>query len=304
MGVNFEPGSVFKVVPAVAGLENGVITPATTFFCDGSFTFKGYSDQTWKCWIHPAGHGSDNVVSALEESCDVFFYQVGLAFNYRRGTQLQDWAERLGLAKATGCDIPGEAVGRIPTEAWKHRHFQKGTWDWDWHPGDSVNMAIGQGYVEVTPLQMAVLYAAIANGGDLVTPHAGLRIVDSAGRLVRKIPAPAPRHVQISPTTLHVVRQGLRLAASSSTGTSGTVFGGYPIAVAGKTGTAEWGGKDPIAWYASYAPADDPKYVVVVMIEQGGHGGVSAAPAARLIYDALFHVKGGSSTRRPGSSRS
>ena len=290
---SYPAGSIFKVIDAVAGLENGVITPYQTFYCNGTFTFKGWKDQTWKCWRYPAGHGNVNVVRALEESCDVFFYNVGLAFNNRPGTELADWALRLGLGKATGSDIPGEAVGRVPTPAWKQQHFEKGTWDYDWHPGDSINLAIGQGFLEVTPLQMAVAYAAIANGGSIVTPHVGLKVVDSAGRLVKRIVSPAPRRVQISRSTLNLVRQGLRLAASSQVGTSAPVFAGYPIAVAGKTGTAEWGSKDPIAWYASYAPANDPKYVVIVMIEQGGHGGAAAAPAARLIYDALFNVHAG-----------
>jgi len=165
-----------------------------------------------------------------------------------------------------------------------------------WKPGDSVNLAIGQGNLEATPLQAAVAYAAIANGGYLVTPHLGVRIVDSQGKLVRRLPYTQPRRIGISPQTIGVVQNALHEAATTPAGTSYPVFGNYRIPVAGKTGTAQVFGQDDYAWYCSYAPANDPQYVVVVMIQQGGHGGVSAAPAARMIYDSLFHVAGGQST--------
>ena len=139
-----------------------------------------------------------------------------------------------------------------------------------------------------TPLQVAVNYAAIANGGYIVTPHLGVKVVASDGSLVARFKSRQPRKIDISSGTLDVVRNALRLAASTPQGTSYGVFGDYPVAVAGKTGTAEVTGKGDYAWYASFAPATDPRYVVVVMIEQGGHGGTAAAPAARMIYDALF----------------
>ena len=287
---SYPAASTFKAIDAIAALEQGVVTPLSTFMCDGSF--EAYK-QKWTCWVSPAGHGHMNITHALAQSCDVYFYNVGLSFYHRKGTELADWAHRLGFGKATGIDIPGEVIGRVPTPAWKRSYYKKGTWDYDWHPGDSINLSIGQGNLEVTPLQIAVAYAAIANGGKIVTPHLGLKVVDADGRSVLKVAATEPRSVDISPGTLDVVRQGLRMAASSSAGTSAAVFSGYPVAVAGKTGTAEWGAKDDCAWYASYAPADNPKYVVVVFVEQGGHGGSTAAPAARLIYDALFGLKSG-----------
>jgi len=138
---------------------------------------------------------------------------------------------------------------------------------------------------------LAVTYAAIANGGYVVQPHIGKEIVDPQGKMVRDLQAAKPRKVDISQSTLDVVRRGLYEAANSGTGTSSAVFAGYPVQVAGKTGTAEVFGSEDYAWYASYAPANDPKYAVVVMVEQGGHGGSVAAPATRLIYDALFKVK-------------
>jgi penicillin-binding protein 2 len=288
-------GSTFKVVDAIAGLEEGVISPYTTFFCNGSFKPPIASDTTvWHCWL-PGGHGTSDLVRAITLSCDVYFYNVGYLFYQRQGTELEDWAMRLGMAKPTGIDVPGEVAGRVPTPAWRRSYF-KSEVDKIWTPGNSINLAIGQGDLEATPLQLAVTYAAIANGGYIVQPHIGKKIVESQGKMVRDLQAAKPRKVDISQGTLDVVRRGLYEAANSVTGTSSAVFAGYPVQVAGKTGTAEVFGSGDYAWYASYAPANDPKYAVVVMIEQGGHGGAVGAPAARLIYDQLFHLKGNKST--------
>jgi penicillin-binding protein 2 len=284
-------GSTFKVVDAIAGLEEGVITPSETFFCNGTFKIPNTSDNiVWHCWL-PGGHGSISLIPAIAQSCDVYFYNVGYLFNTRQGTELEDWAKRLGMGKPTGIDIPGEVAGRVPTPGWKQQWFKRRV-DKIWTPGDSVNLAIGQGNMEATPLQLATTYAAIANGGTIVTPHLGLKIVDPQGQLVRNLEPARSRKVDIAQSTLDAVRTGLRDAATS--GTSASTFAGYPIPVAGKTGTAQVFGKDDYAWYASYAPANDPKYVVVVMIEQGGHGGTVSAPVARMIYDQLFHHKSSS----------
>jgi penicillin-binding protein 2 len=283
-------GSTFKVVDAIAGLEEGVISPYTGFYCNGSFKPPVASDKTvWNCWALD-GHGSLDLVPAITQSCDVYFYNVGYLFYQRKGHELADWAGRLGMGRPTGLDIPGEVVGRVPTQEWRESYF-KSEVDKLWTPGNSINLAIGQGDLEATPLQLAVTYAAIANGGYVVQPHIGKKIVDQRGKMVRDLQAAKPRKVDISQSTLDVVRRGLYEAANSATGTSSAVFAGYPVQVAGKTGTAEVSGSGDYAWYASYAPANDPKYVVVVMVEQGGHGGSVAAPATRLIYDALFKLK-------------
>ena len=292
----YPTGSTFKPITAIAALEDGVVTKYSTFFCNGVFK---KDKQTFKCWSYPVGHGNVNMEQALMESCDVYFYNLGFIFNGRQGTELEDWASRLGFGRKTGIDIPGEAAGLVPTPAWKRAHYAGPQWhevDRIWKPGDSIQLAIGQGYFLATPLQLATAYAAIANGGYVVTPHVGVSIEDAAGRLVQRVATPTPRHVDISQSTLDTVREGLKLAANSTNGTSAKVFAGYPVMVAGKTGTAEQVGKANTAWYASFAPANDPKYVVVVMIDKGGHGGTSAAPAAKLIYDALFGIKGGSVT--------
>jgi penicillin-binding protein 2 len=291
-------GSAFKPITSVAALEEGVIVPGTGFFCPGYYISPEDVGKTkFKCWALN-GHGTLDLVGAITQSCDVYFYNVGDLFYRRQGTALEDWAGRLGMGKPTGVDIPGEAAGRVPTPGWKQRYF-KTEIDKIWKPSDSIYLAVGQGNLEATPLQLATSYAAIANGGRVVTPHLGLKVVDSAGRMVRNLEPTSSRKVDIAPSTLDVVRQGLYEAANSPSGTSFPVFGGagYKIPVAGKTGTAEVFDNGRIvnyAWYASYAPANDPKYVVVVMIEKGGHGATAAAPAARTIYDALFNLNSGS----------
>ena len=288
-------GSTFKPIDSIAALEEGVITAGTSFFCPGYYVAPNTLDNhKFYCWL-TSGHSTLDLVQAITQSCDAYFYNVGYLFYQRKGTELEDWAMRLGMGRPTGIDIPGEVAGRIPTPAWKQSYFQTAI-DKIWKPGDSIQLAVGQGYMEATPLQLAVSYAAIANGGSLVTPHLGLKVVDPQGATVRTLDAAKPRKVDISQATLDTVRLGLIDAANSVNGTSVGVFGGYPVTVAGKTGTAEVYDATVMhnvnyAWYASYAPANDPKYVVVVMIEKGGHGGATAAPAARLIYDQLFNLK-------------
>jgi penicillin-binding protein 2 len=282
-------------VTLIAGLEEGVVDPETSFFCNGTYTIPIDTAGTkFRCWARD-GHGTLNLIGALAQSCDVYLYNVGYRFYGRQGSELADWAVRLGMGKITGIDIPGEVAGRVPTPEWRQSYF-KGEIDKLWTPGHSITMAMGQGDLEATPLQVAVTYAAIANGGTIVKPHLGRKIVDAQGKLVRDLDPGTAGKIDISSNTLGVVRRGLREAASAPTGTSAAVFAGYPVAVAGKTGTAEvWDGNRMVdyAWYASYAPADNPKYVTVVTVEKGGGGGAVAAPATRLIYDALFNQKGG-----------
>jgi penicillin-binding protein 2 len=291
-------GSTFKAITSVAALEEGIVTPGTGYFCPGYYISPEDLGKTkFKCWALD-GHGTLDLVGAITQSCDVYFYNVGDGFYRTKGTALEDWAVRLGMGKPTGIDIPFEAAGRVPTPAWKKRYF-KTEIDKIWKPSDSIYLAVGQGNLEATPLQLATSYAAIANGGKVVTPHLGLRITDSTGQTVRDLEPTTTRKVDIAQTTLDVVKQGLYSAANSPSGTSYPVFGQYQVPVAGKTGTAEvWDNGRIVnyAWYASYAPANDPKYVVVVMIEKGGHGATTAAPAARVIYDALFHVDSGKFT--------
>jgi len=293
-------GSTFKVVDAIAGLEEGVVSPYETFFCDGSFKPAVATDKTvWKCWSTD-GHGSLDLVGAITQSCDVYFYNLGYRFYAANGSPLADWAKRLGMEKYTGIDLLGEVKGRVPTPEWRRKYFETEV-DKLWTPGNSINLSIGQGDLEATPLQLAVMYAAVANGGKIVTPHFGLKVTDPAGKTVRDLRPTTSKKVDMARSTLDIVRRGLYQAANAPTGTSFAVFAGYDVPVAGKTGTAEVfdatrGGYVDYAWYASYAPADDPKYAVVVMVEKGGHGGTVAAPATRMIYDSLFDIDSGEFT--------
>jgi len=288
-------GSTMKPLTAIAGLEEGVINASTVVWCPGYYIAPEDTAKTkFKCWALN-GHGNLDLVGAITQSCDVYFYSVGNAFFLRKGTALEDWAMRFGMGKTTGIDIPGEAPGRVPTPTWKqHWPYFKTAIDKLWKPSDSMYLAVGQGNLEASPLQLATSYAAIANGGKVVTPHLGLRIVDVAGQTVRSLEPTAPaRKIDMSQTTLDLVHQGLYDATHNPAGTSAPIFSGYKVPVSGKTGTAEVFDNGRIvnyAWYASYAPSNDPKYAVVVMIEKGGHGATTAAPATRMIYDALFHV--------------
>jgi len=222
---------------------------------------------------------------AIEMSCDTWFYQLGEQFYFRQEQGwpgIQQWARLLGLGRPTGIDIPGEQSGVVPTPGWLKETF--GTSDQGyWYEGTSVNLSIGQGYLEVTPLQMAVAYAALANGGTVVRPHVAQAILGAHRRVLR---FPPVRKVALH--DVWAIREGLFQAAHGSTGTSTAVFGSFRVPVAGKTGTAQDPHGSDDSWYASWAPAGNPRYVVVVLIAHGGFGADAAAPAARDIYSALF----------------
>jgi penicillin-binding protein 2 len=230
---------------------------------------------------------------ALSVSSDVFFYRLGLEANGAGdGRLIQDWAARLGVGRETGIDLPAEAKGLIPSPEWRNRLFKKKLTDRPWSAGDNINLSVGQGDVQANPLQMAVAYAAVANGGFIVRPHLGQRIEDSDGRAIQELEPGRRRRVKIDPAFRQAIMEGLRSAASDSGGTSADVFKGFPIPVAGKTGTAEKGaGRADQSWYLALAPYPNPRYVVATTFEQGGFGAETAAPAARKVLAALFDVR-------------
>ncbi len=279
----YAPGSLFKIVVASAALESGVIGPATSFYCPGHVTLY---DTVFHC--HRAqGHGWVNVVKALEQSCNVFFYQVGVRLEIDR---IARYAKLMGLGEPTGIDLPHEAAGLLPTPAWKWR-TQKAPW----YAGETVSVAIGQGQVTVTPLQMARLAAVIANGGSLVTPHV---VRPSGGEAA----LPPPRPLGLRPETLALVREGLHAVVDGS-GTGWRARLG-DVSVAGKTGSAQVVArarlqreKDrgavttsilPHGWFLAFAPVEDARIALVVLVEHGGSGGDAAAPVARTILSAFF----------------
>jgi penicillin-binding protein 2 len=286
----YPPASTFKTLEALGALNDGFITAATTFNCSGSWTWKDWN-RPWKCWNH-YGHGNLNLRQAIEESCDVYFYNVGERFYEDGDEKLQEYVRSLGLGSPTGIELPGEASGRVPDAAWKKKWNEDYPEMQQWNPGDTINMSIGQGDLLVTPLQMAVSYATIANGGDLLTPHLLKKVSDTSGKTVYKQERTlAKTQPKASKSSINTLKTALRGVISEGTGKS--PFRGFDIAVAGKTGTAQMqGGKqDDYAWFVGYAPADKPKYCIAILIEQGGHGGSIAGPAARQIFAKLFNKK-------------
>jgi penicillin-binding protein 2 len=282
----YPTGSTFKLVTATAALESGHITPSTPL-SDPGFLVVG--DQKFEN-AGGVAHGVLSLVQALTVSSDVFFYQLGRDMN-EKGMPLQLWAHRLGIGRMTGIDLPGEQPGRLPTPRWRNSWLKKGLTDRPWSVGDNVNLSVGQGDLLANPLQMAVAYAAIANGGRVLRPRLGLRIEDATGRALQELDAPTARRAKISKENRDAILEGLYGAANAPGGTSTPVFEGFPIPIAGKTGTAEHVGKADQSWYVALAPYPNPKYVVAVTDEAGGFGADTAAPMARRILAALLDVR-------------
>jgi penicillin-binding protein 2 len=302
----YPAGSTFKPITALAALDSGEIDLNEIINDTGDFALG--DGQV----LHNAGdavHGAIDLRQALKVSSDVFFYTLGARTNDPKsddGGPIQEWARALGLGEPTGLDVGGEGAGRVPTPEQRNDAYAENTspdspcgkeicldkgevTDREWSLGDNVNLAIGQGDVQVDPLQMAVAYAAIANGGDIVRPHVGLRVDDPQGRAIQEIDPAVRDHIEIDPAAQRTIMDGLHGAAMEPEGTSYPVFGGYPVDIAGKTGTAETAQGDQ-SWYIAVAPYDDPRYVVAVTIERGGFGADTAAPAAQRILDELLNV--------------
>jgi penicillin-binding protein 2 len=297
----YPAGSTFKPFVASVALDAGVITKGTTFDCYGKFKLL---QQTWKCWA-PEGHGSNiNVLQALQQSCDIFFYNVGYRLYQEPRAPMQNGLRQFGFGTQTGIDLPGETNGsRVPDKTWKSK-TGKTAEEKLWKPGDEINLAIGQGDLLVTPLQLAVACSAVANasmaGTDISrtvwVPHLALQITDSSGAVIHQFENEAQRRLDISEEVLRTVRQGMRLVVDDPTGTANDAFYGFPVSVAGKTGTSEKKPDDDYALFIAYAPADgngDPQIVVVAVIEQGGHGSSVAAPVVRRVMEAFFHYEPG-----------
>jgi penicillin-binding protein 2 len=285
----YPTGSTFKPIVAEAALATGLITPWTSKPCTGSLQVGGILFHN----VERAINEPMNLRQALAVSCDTWFYRLGTQFYSRQqaygALDMQRWATRLGLGHPTGFDVPGEASGVVPTPDWLRRTFTN-PWQRIWFEGQSVNLSIGQGYLAVTPLQLAVAYAALANGGTVVRPHVVRSVIDPAGHVTRRLVFRPRAHVPL--VADWAIRDALYAAAHDQQGTSSMVFGKFPVPIAGKTGTAQVPPGSDHSWYASWAPAGaHPRYVVVVLIEHGGFGAEAAAPAAKEIYSALYNIK-------------
>jgi penicillin-binding protein 2 len=282
----YPTGSTFKLITSVAGLESGLITPGTVINDPGSVrignvTFKNAGNTA---------HGAVALRKALTVSSDVYYYLIGRDDEGKHN--IQRWARRLGLGHKTGIDLPAESEGLVPNPAWRNKLFKKKLTDRPWSVGDNVNLSVGQGDLQANPLQLAVAYATVANGGRVITPHLADRTEDADGAAVQEFNIPAQRRVKIKPENRQAILDGLYGAANAPGGTSTSVFSNFPVKIAGKTGTAEKGiGRADQSWYVALAPYPNPRYVVVSTFEAGGFGAETAAPATCKILTVLLNVK-------------
>lgn len=275
-------GSVMKVLIAAVALEEHKVAPGETFQCPGWHDEGG---RRYHC-DNRLAHGSVSIVEALRRSCNVYFYQVGARIGVEA---LGPWAKAVGLGRRTGLDLPAEVRGIYPDRAWREKTFPNSRWDQAWSRGKDFHLAIGQGYMAVTPMQAACLLATIANGGYVVRP-----------RLWLDAPPEARVKAGFSPGTLAIVRKGLEEVVSVGTpGGRGTAYEAFhktvePLAVtvAGKTGTADVAGdREPHAWFAGYAPADNPQVAFAIIVENGGHGGAVAGPIAYRVLKEIYGTR-------------
>jgi penicillin-binding protein 2 len=313
----YPPGSTFKPVTALAAMQSRILSPYASLPCTGTYSApEDTSHQVFHNW-DPNVSAQMTLPTALAASCDTYFYQLGNAFwelPPEAGHPLQQWASRFGFGANPGVDIAPASSGLLPTPEWRKATFTRKTdpccWQVDrlWKPGDSIQLAIGQKDLLVTPLQMARFFALVANGGKLVTPHL-LQDVEDTGsngapaRVLRPYTQGVVQQSGVDPGAISVVKEGLYEATHAAFGTSSGVFGSFPIPVSGKTGTAEKVVHIPgyphglllnQSWWCGYGPADNPTIVVCAVIENGGHGGTAAAPAALKVFERWFHATAGS----------
>ena len=286
----YEPGSIFKMVTAIAGLETGVITPKEQMYDTG--VYKKYGEE-WKCWYYTdyhRGHGYVNVTQALQHSCNYFFYETG----DRAGIDaIAKYALHFGLGKKTGIELPSELAGTVASKENKKQ----------WNPGDTLNAAIGQGDNNYTPMQIARYLSAIANGGTVIKPTLIKTIIKPDGTEVPREEIENYTNeklgiqneddgITINPENINIAKEGMRMATSEAGGTAYSIFRNFKVEVAGKTGSAEAGkdenNKDIVhAWFVCFAPYENPEIAVVAMIENGGHGNY-AAEIARDVLNQYF----------------
>jgi penicillin-binding protein 2 len=281
---SYPTGSTYKLMTALAALENGVITGNTVIDDNGYIELGGQKFENSEGEVN----GPISLVHALQVSSDVFFYELGRKMN---GTnELQEWSHKMGIGDPSGIDLPlGEsAEGLVPSKQWRDELFENGETERPWSVGDNVQLATGQGDLQTNPLQMAIAYAALGNGGTIVTPHVGMEVQDAAGRVLHEIEPGPRRKVDINSGSRALIMEGMHEAAQVPGGTAAPVFEEFPIEIAGKTGTAERAGHANQAWFISLAPYPNPNVVTVVTIEEGGFGAETAAPANKQILEAYF----------------
>ena len=279
----YPPGSTFKIVPSLKALEDGIINEKTSFLCRGGFPF---GNRVFKC-CKKGGHVSVSVHKAIVESCDVFFYNIGLKLGVDK---IHAMSEAIGLTKITGIDLPGEKKGIIPSTSWK-----KKTYNQPWYEGETVSVSIGQGAVWLTPVQLAQLSAFVANEGVTFKPQIVNRIVSFEGKTIKSFSPVMNTNVKLKKGVFKIVKEGMQGVVNE---TGGTAHGSRiaNINISGKTGTAQSVGGKGVdhgdhAWFIAYAPSEEPAVSISIVIEHGGHGSSVAAPIAKIITETLFKEK-------------
>lgn len=289
----YPAGSVFKIITAIAGLESGMITPNTQFICTGAFH---YGNRDFRCWKE-GGHGAISLQRAIVESCDIYFYQAGL----KVGVDLiAHYANEFGLGRVIGISLPHEKQGTVPSSSWKKKRFGV-----PWYSGETLSFSVGQGYLNVTPLQLLMLISGVANGGKLYLPQVVERVENIYGNKLKEYPPVELRRANVSEKTLQIVQEALRGAVNDPHGT-GWTCALKDVKVAGKTGTAQVVrmpenfkkgdmNRMPLkfrdhAWFVAYAPFEDPKISIAVLVEHGGFGASAAAPIAKKVIEKYFNL--------------
>jgi penicillin-binding protein 2 len=290
----YPAGSVFKIITAIAGLESGMITPNTQFICTGAFH---YGNRDFRCWKE-GGHGAISLQRAIVESCDIYFYQAGL----KVGVDLiAHYANEFGLGRVTGISLPHEKQGTVPSSSWKKKRFGV-----PWYSGETLSFSVGQGYLNVTPLQLLMLISGVANGGKLYLPQVVEKVENIYGDRLKEYPPVELRRVDVSEKTFQIVQEALRGAVNDPHGT-GWTCALKDVKVAGKTGTAQVVrmpenfkkgdmNRMPLkfrdhAWFVAYAPFEDPKISIAVLVEHGGFGASAAAPIAKKVIERYLNLK-------------
>ena len=300
----YPPGSIWKPVTALAGMEEHVFSAYESIQCTPTARY-GLDEQLFVNW-NPFVNRPMTLPEALAESCDTYFYDIGNRF-YEGGSEsrvrMQQWARKFGFGAPTGLDIGGEADGLVPTPEWRKKTFES-DWDRAWNPGDSIQLSIGQKDLLVTPLQMTAFYAMLANGGKIVTPYLVSDVEQPGAKgsprvVLRRFAPTPPKSANVDPAALAAVRDGLYAATHSASGTSSSVFANYSVPISGKTGTAEKVVQLPgypidhledQSWWCGWGPSDSARLVVCALIENGGHGSAAAAPAALKVFERFFNV--------------
>jgi len=289
----YPPGSVFKMITAIAALENNITNEKETIYDRGVY-WTILPKKDWK----PGGHGVVNMIKAIAESCNIYFFEMGR----RLGIDLiEKYAKMFGLGQITGIELPGEKAGVVASREYKEKTFKKAE-DKIWYPAETLDAAIGQGYHQFTPLQIACYISAIANEGYWMKPYIIKSIVDANGRTVFDSKPEIAGKVNVSKKTFEIVKQGMRGVVSPG-GTAYGVFSNFPIPIAAKTGTAQWDlKKAPHGWFVTFAPYDNPEIAIAVFIEQAGSGGSTGGPVARAILEEYFHLNSNADAVENGDS--